>query len=87
MLRRNLDEILDRIGDLTPEELRIVQDALHRLLDVSQNEEAFLRRAAEYGLRITLPEEPMSVEEYDRFQPMRLFRGRSVSETLIEERR
>lgn len=84
-----LNLILDNIEELSAEEREKVREALERLLDDTpvSDDDALLRVAAERGIRVTLPTEPITVEDYDRYEPIRILRGESVSETVIRERR
>ena len=87
-----LEQILEEVRTLTPEEQRQVRAALDEVSetnedDVRAREEAWERRMEEKGL--LCPREPVTeaeLEEMRRFQPV-VVSGKPVSETIIEERR
>ncbi len=87
-----LEQILEQVRTLTPEEQRQVRTALDENLasdenDVQARELAWQRRMEENGLlRPTEPLTEAELEEMRRFQPV-VVSGKPVSETIIEERR
>jgi hypothetical protein len=84
----SVERVLREIEGLTHEEQRRVRAALDRILrPLTDTDEAELARLAEKrGIRITIPREEMTDEEFDRFQPIAV-RGEPISETIIRERR
>ena len=88
MAATKLEQVLRDIEALNLDELRQVRYTVEQLVDrESAEDELLTRRAEERGIRITLPRTRMTVEEYDRFEPLPILRGESVSETVIRERR
>ncbi len=87
MARSRTDRIIREIETLTPDEQREVRDALARLFGEGPVSDVHLvRLAAERGVALTLPDDPLSDEEFDQFQPIAV-RGEPVSDTVLRDRR
>ncbi|MAF12028.1 hypothetical protein CMK11_16415 [Candidatus Poribacteria bacterium] len=87
MARSKTERIIQDIESLPEEDRLLVRDALARLFNTaSVGDVDLVRLAEERGVSLTLPDDPMSDEEFDRFQPITV-RGEPVSDTVLEDRR
>ncbi len=87
MARSKTERIIEEIQSLPLEEQRLVRDACVRLFDRgSVDDEDLVRIAEERGVYLTLPDDPLSDEEFDAFQPIAV-RGEPVSDTVLRDRR
>ena len=87
MARSRTERIIEEIESLSKEEQRLVREAVARLFAKAPVDDAELvLLAEERGVTLTLPDNPMSDAEFDRFEPIAV-RGGPVSDTVLRDRR
>lgn len=85
-----IEQVLKQLETLTEDELRQVRAAVDARLQAQSryvSDEEFLQAAEAVGVKVTLPENPMTLEEYLSWKPVKLRRGESMSEMIVRERR
>jgi hypothetical protein len=89
MTTSNLDQVLEQVKSLSPDEQKQLRDILDRLLAKAgpqTTEEEFEQRLLERGF---ISHIPPPITDFTAYQNRRLIevKGKPLSETIIEERR
>lgn len=89
MTATNLDQVLDQVKSLSPDEQRQLRDMLNTLLAKSEaqmTDEEFELRLLEKGIISRIPPRVRDEAFYQNRKPVEV-EGKPVSEIILEERR
>ncbi len=84
-----LGRMLDEVKQLTPDEQRVLREAIDRLLSPAAappSEDQFERELLEAGILDQLPSSPGTGEPNRKWKPVDV-KGKPLSETIVEDRR
>jgi hypothetical protein len=89
MAKTALSRMLEEVKQLTPDEQRLLRDAIDRLLPAPvapPTEEQFERELVDAGILEELPSSPGARQPMRKRRPIDI-KGKPLSETLVEDRR